>query len=106
MSFNYDGILQKLTEAPDGQLAQPLADRCRAHIDGNTEFEDPVLFLADLRDRAVHTGGASVFVMHLFSLAVEGQGHKWEDIEQRLEDHPASHRSQYYDSTLSEDISH
>lgn len=93
--INYDSLIEKLAEAPDRSLAKPLAKRCREFIEGDSPFEDPVVFLADLRDRAVYTGGASQFVLLIFQASIEDQGHDWEDVKAKLDDHPDSHRNQH-----------
>lgn len=95
MSQNEDirEMIQRLSEAPDSHLHGSLAEDCKEFLDGGTPFEDPILFLADLRDQAVHCGGASRFIMSVFRILIEENGHPWEDVKKRLENHPESHRS-------------
>lgn len=57
--------IQHLALAPEGQLAEPLAQECR--IFEYTDAETARRFLRNLRDKAVYTGGASPFVMQILT---------------------------------------
>lgn len=82
-------LIALLSEAPDGQLAEPLATRCQAYLDGQDTFSgDGPLFLSDLRDEAIHTGGASGFVMHMFKTLLDDL-----DVGERLERHEDAFRN-------------
>ena len=64
-------IIKMLSEAPDGQLAKPLADECKKYLaEGRTDEKE---FLIQLRDKAVHTGGASSFVMQMFNIDITNE---------------------------------
>jgi len=66
---DYKELISDLADAPDGQLATPLAQECmNFKYEGD---EQALKFLRDLRDKAVHTGGASDFTMQLFHVTLD-----------------------------------
>ena len=67
--MDYKELISKLAEAPDGMLAIPLAQEClNFKYEGD---EEALKFLRDLRDKAVHTGGASDFTMQMFHVTLD-----------------------------------
>ena len=67
--MDYKELINKLGEAPDGMLATPLAKEC---LEFKYEGDEKALkFLRDLRDKAVHSGGASGFTMQLFHVTLD-----------------------------------
>lgn len=64
-------LIHALSEAPDGQLATPLSKRCADFLRETHSYEEQILFLRDLRDLAVHGGGASSLVMRVFAASLD-----------------------------------
>jgi hypothetical protein len=62
-------MIGELSRAPDCQLDASLSKEC-AEFNGST-LEDALVFVRDLRDVAVHIGGASTFVMQLFAVILD-----------------------------------
>lgn len=62
-------IISFLAEAPDGQLAEPLARECKHFVP--EDYAAAMKFLRTLRSKAVYTGGASQFVMDMFHVVCD-----------------------------------
>jgi hypothetical protein len=60
-------VIKSLGEAPDSQLATSLAKECAEFAKKEHSDEETITFLRDIRDLAVHGGGASSFVMATFA---------------------------------------
>ena len=83
-SMDYKDLINKLGEAPDGMLATPLAKEC---LEFKYEGDEGALkFLRDLRDKAVHSAGASGFTMQLFHVTLDNPPESEEDRKARQDE--------------------
>ena len=79
----YRTVIQKLGEAPDGQLATSLSKLCREFGEDEHTTKESVNFLRDIRDMAVNCGGASGFVGGIFSIFIPETESKKESKKRR-----------------------
>ena len=64
-------IIAGLGKAPDSQLATVLAQQCTHLVQQEPSLPEVVDFLRNLRDQAVHSGGASSFVLTTIAVIVD-----------------------------------
>jgi len=63
-------VIERLGEAPDGQLDEMFSARCRG-LPADVPLDVVLKFLRNLRDECVFCAGASGFVMTLFNCLLE-----------------------------------
>lgn len=85
------GSISMLGDAPDGQLATSLAEDCRKFVGYGRTEQECVNFLRDVRDMAVHTGGASSFTMKFISILVD----QYPETEKEAEDRRSKLKERY-----------
>lgn len=77
-------VAKILAEASDNVIATPLAEECREFIAKESTHEEGLLFLRNLRDKAVHCGGASSLVMTVFSAVLNAYPEPEEERKARI----------------------
>lgn len=66
-------LLKGMGEAPDGQLDGTYAKECAQFAKEEHDLPETLRFVRDIQDKCVFTGGASPFVMRMWSIMLEGQ---------------------------------